>query len=53
MSDAQTPHAPEPPPRRAYQRPAFVEYGSVEALTAGTRTTGGDGAAGGRRNEQL
>ena len=46
------PQPPSPAPnRRRYTRPTLVEYGSIEKLTQGSATRGGDGSGGAfRRN---
>lgn len=51
MSDEQKKEATDRPLKRTYTRPRLVEYGSVESLTAGSRTIQMDNAGGGFRRE--
>lgn len=44
---------PKPePPRRPYTRPQLTEYGTVETLTAGSRSRQTDGGSGGFRRSE-
>jgi hypothetical protein len=50
LRDDAAPHArPGSTPRRPYNRPQLVEYGSIAKLTQGTRSVGSDAPSAGFR----